>query len=76
MKKKKMQTSLQLQQMLLDLDISDHDFLVHQSNSGSRRISSLTLFENQFQKWSQHMYFILRAPKKNNRIERLTNDIL
>ena len=76
MKKKKMETSMRLQQMLLDLDITDNDFLVQQSNSCSRRISSLKSFNGGFQEWSQHMYFMLNATKKNIQIENLTNEIL
>ena len=76
MKKKKMETSMRLQQMLLDLDITDNDFLVQQSNSCSRRISSLKSFNGGFHEWSQHMYFMLNATKKNIQIENLTNEIL
>ena len=76
MKKKKMETSMRLQQMLLDLDITDNDFLVQQSNSCSRRISSLNSFKGGFQEWSQHMYFMLNATKKNIQIENMTTEIL
>ena len=76
MKKKKMHTSLRLQQMLLDLDINDKDCFLKPSISFGKRISALERFGGGIEKWSKHLFLILSTHKKNSRIEFLTLQIL
>ena len=76
MKRKKMENSMRLEQMLMDLDIIDHDFFVNKSNCFSRRISSLENFSGGFHKWSSHMLCMLQSTEKNSKVDHLIHDIL
>ena len=71
-----MHTSLRLLQMLLDLDITDQDLFLNPSNSFSQRMFALEKFGGGIDKWSEHLFLILRTPKKNSEIEFLTHQIL